>query len=341
MRCMSVSLASTHATNTAMLGLGAYRPARVVSNDEVCEKIDSSDEWIQTRSGIQNRHFAEPEESIVEMGVIAGQRALDAAGMTAAQIDTVLVASSSTFTQVPHSAPQIAVRLGIDKPGSFDLVAGCAGFCHGLAVASDLVKAGSARNILLIGGDQMSLGLDMTDRGSAFIFGDGAGAVVVGPSEEAKIGPVVWGSDGEQGAAIRQEPSWSDIVISDDYRRPALQMEGPSVFRWAAFSMGKVARQILAASNVTVDDLDAFIPHQANQRITEVIVHSLKLPETVAVADDIVDTANTSAGSIPLAMEKMLRTGQAEPGDLALLIGFGSGLTYAGQLVRLPGLSAE
>ncbi|WP_024795991.1 beta-ketoacyl-ACP synthase III [Tomitella biformata] len=333
---MSVSITPSVGTHSKIIAIGAYRPERIVTNDEICETIDSTDEWIQTRSGIKSRHFAAEDENVVDMCVEAAKKAIAVSGLAVDQIDCIIIATNSHYNQTPQAATLVAHRLGLNKPGSFDLAAGCAGFSHGLAVASDLIRGGSAKHVLLVGADHMSVGLDMTDRSTAFIFGDGAGAVIVGPSDVPEIGPVVWGSDGEQSVAIRQEPTWMEIVRSGDYSRPALHMEGQAVFRWAAFSMGKVARQTLEVSGVTIEDLDAFIPHQANQRITEVLCHSLKLPETLPVADDIVTTANTSSGSIPLAMEAMLRDGKAKPGGLALLVGFGAGLAFAGQVVRLP-----
>lgn len=337
---MPVSITPSVGTHSKIMAIGAYRPERIVTNEEICEKIDSTDEWIRTRSGIRNRHFAREDETVVDMCVEAGRKVIEAAGIAVDQIDCIIIATNSHYSQTPQAATLVAHRLGLDKPGSFDLAAGCAGFSHGLAVASDLIRAGSAKHILLVGADHMSPSLDMTDRASAFIFGDGAGAVIVGPSDEPEIGPVVWGSDGSQADAIRQEPAWFEMLLKDKYEHPWIRMEGQSVFRWAAFSMGKVAREALAVAGVTVEDLDAFIPHQANQRITEVICHSLKLPESLPVADDIVNTANTSSGSIPLAMEAMLREGKAKPGDLTLLLGFGAGLAFAGQVVRLPSITA-
>ncbi len=333
---MTATITPTTGSHSAIMGLGAYRPERVVTNEEICEKIDSTDEWIRTRSGIRSRRFAAPGESSVTMGIEAGRKAIEAAGLEAEQVDCIIMATSSHYSQTPQAATLVADALGLTSPGSFDLSAGCAGFCHGLAVASDLIRAGSAKHVLVIGVDHMSPSLDMTDRTSCFIFGDGAGAVVVGPSETPGIGPVVWGSDGSQAKAIRQVPTWQEMVEKDSFEHPWMRMEGQSVFRWAAFTIGKVAKQALDASGVTIDDLDAFIPHQANQRINELIVRGLKLPESIPVADDIVETANTSSASVPLAMEKMLREGQAPAGGLALLVGFGAGLAYAGQVVRLP-----
>ncbi len=184
-----------------------------------------------------------------------------------------------------------------------------------------MVRLGTEDYVLVIGVERMSDSTEPTDRSVRFIFGDGAGAVVVGPSDVTGIGPVVWGSDGSQSQAIRQEPDW--LAFADDpSQRPWIKMEGTSVFRWAAFEMGKVATQALERAGVAMEDLGAFIPHQANGRINEVIARSIKLPESVPVSDDIAETGNTSAASIPLAMEEVIRTGKAKPGELALLVGF-------------------
>lgn len=327
--------------NTALLGLGVHRPERVVTNAEICELIDSSDEWIQSRSGIKSRRFAKahPDEPVTEMAISAGTKALEAARMSGAQIDTVIVACSTYPVQTPQCAAIVADRLGTGGAGALDIAAGCAGFCYALGVASDLVRAGTAEHVLVIGVERMTDSTEPTDRTVRFIFGDGAGAVVVGPSDEVGIGPTVWGSDGAQGNAIRQEPDWVDFAQNPEQKRPWIIMEGTAVFRWAAFQMSKYARQIADNAGVDLADLDAFVPHQANLRINDVIVKQLELPDTVAVADDIIETGNTSAASIPLAMEKMLRTGQVKEGDTALLLAFGAGLSYAGQVVKMPRLA--
>jgi 3-oxoacyl-[acyl-carrier-protein] synthase-3/beta-ketoacyl ACP synthase len=180
--------------------------------------------------------------------------------------------------------------------------------------------------------------MDPTDRGTAFIFADGAGAVVVGPSDAAGIGPTAWGSDGSQAHVITQTPSCIGGHGGDGADHPVVQMEGTAVFRWAPFAMAEVAHEALRLAGVGVDELDAFIPHQANLRITQTLAKNIKLPDSVAVATDVIDTGNTSAASVPLAMEAMLRQDEAQVGDLALLIAFGAGLSYAGQVVTLPRL---
>jgi 3-oxoacyl-[acyl-carrier-protein] synthase-3 len=177
---------------------------------------------------------------------------------------------------------------------------------------------------------------DPYDRGTAFIFGDGAGATIVGPSDVPLIGPVVWGADGAQADAIEQREPWDALRSDPELRFPALSMKGQQVFRWAVFDMPAVARQALEAAGVTAEDLQVFVPHQANLRIIDAMVRQLKLPDHVVVARDIVETGNTSAASIPLAVSRLLETGQARSGDLALFIGYGAGLAYAAQVVVLP-----
>lgn len=331
---------STEVRQSAILGLGVYRPQRVVSNDEICETIDSTDEWIQSRSGIKNRRFANDEESVLAMAIASGRKALAASGIEPEQIGAVVVATSTYPSQTPQCAAVVADALGTGGPAAFDVTAGCAGFCYALSIASDMVRLGTEDYILVIGVERMSDSTEPTDRSVRFIFGDGAGAVVVGPSEVAGIGPVVWGSDGSQSQAIRQEPDWLTFA-EDPSNRPWIKMEGTAVFRWAAFEMGKVATQALERAGVAMEDLGAFIPHQANGRINEVIARSIKLPASVPVSDDIAETGNTSAASIPLAMEEVIRTGKAKPGELALLVGFGAGLSYAGQVVTLPPLAQD
>ena len=318
-----------------ILSIGAYRPERVVTNDEICERIDSTDQWIRERSGIESRRFAAPEESVTDMAEAASREAIERAGMTGADIDAVLVATVTHPYQTPGSAPLLAHRLGAMPAAAFDISAACAGFCHGVGLASDMVRGGSARNVLVVGVEKLSDFTDPTDRSTAFIFGDGAGAVVIGPSDVPGIGPTLWGSDGAAWDVISQKHSWID-VRDHTTEWPALRMAGQSVFRWAVWQMAPVARKAMEAAGVEPGDLGAFIPHQANTRIIDAMVKQLALPEHVPVARDIVTSGNTSAASVPLAMHRMLAEGSAKSGDLALLIGFGAGLVYAAQVVVLP-----
>jgi len=328
------------AAHAAILGLGSYRPSRVVPNADIVEAIDSSDEWIQQRSGIKQRRWANAEETVQMMSVSAARAALDHAGVDARQIDCVIVATVTHLLQTPAIATAIAYELGTDQAAAFDISAACAGFCHGVALAGDLIRGGSAGHVLVIGVERLSDLTDIGDRGTAFIFADGAGAAVVGPSDSPGIGPVVWGSDGEQFDLIRQKEDWRDVVGTDEQAgsgvMPHLVMQGNPVFRWASFTMAKTAQQALDRAGVSIDDLDVFVPHQANMRIIDAMARSMHLPERVKIARDIAEQGNTSAASIPLALDRMIAEGEAKSGDKALLIAFGAGLAYAAQVVTVP-----
>ncbi|KAB8170850.1 beta-ketoacyl-ACP synthase III [Streptomyces sp. 3MP-14] len=326
--------ASRGAPYARLVGVGGYRPARVVPNEEILRHIDSSDEWIRSRSGIVTRHWAGPEETVAEMAISASGKAIAGAGITARQVDAVVISTVSHFAQTPAVATEIAHRLGTENAAAFDISAACAGFGYGLTIGKGLIVDGSAGHVLVVGVERLSDLTDPTDRSTAFLFGDGAGAVVLGPSLEPALGPTVWGSEGDKADVIGQTVAWNDYQPGQPF--PALRQEGQSVFRWAVYEMAKVAQQALDAAGITAQDLDVFIPHQANMRIIDSMVKTLKLPEHVAVARDIEFSGNTSAASIPLAMERMLETGQARSGDTALVIGFGAGLVYAATVVTLP-----
>lgn len=324
-----------------LLSIGAYRPDRVVTNDEICENIDSSDEWIYTRTGIKTRRFAAHNESAGSMAIEAGRRAIANALLNGTEIDAVIVATNTHFLQTPPCAPMVASALGAHGVPGFDVNVGCAGFGYALGIAADMVRGGSAGKVLVAGSEKLSPTIDMHDRGNCFIFADGAGAVVVGETPDQGIGPTVWGSDGQQTEAVRQDIGWVDYTENPTGPRPFLRMEGTAVFRWAAFEMGKVGQRALEAAKVSPEELKVFVPHQANSRINELLAKTLHLGPEVAVANDIVHSGNTSAASVPLAMEELLSTGAAKPGDLALLLGYGAGLSYAAQVVKMPPVPFE
>jgi 3-oxoacyl-[acyl-carrier-protein] synthase-3 len=342
---MSKIKPSKGAPYARIMGVGGYRPTRVVPNEVILETIDSSDEWIRSRSGIATRHWASDEETVSMMSVEASGKAIADAGIDPGQIGGVIVSTVSHFKQTPAVATDIAHRIGAGKPAAFDISAGCAGFGYGLTLAKGMIVEGSAEYVLVIGVERLSDLTDLEDRATAFLFGDGAGAVVVGPSQEPAIGPTVWGSEGDKAETIKQTYSWDrfggDLAelprdSKGTLKLPAITQEGQAVFRWAVFEMAKVAQQALDAAGISPDDLDVFIPHQANVRIIDSMVKTLKLPEHVTVARDIRTTGNTSAASIPLAMERLLATGEAKSGDTALVIGFGAGLVFAATVVTLP-----
>jgi 3-oxoacyl-[acyl-carrier-protein] synthase III len=327
--------AGVGAPHARILSVGAYRPERVVTNEEICQFIDSTDGWIRERSGIVSRRRAAPEESVVDMALAASRIAVHRAGLEPGEIDAILLATVTHPYQTPAAAAILAHQLSATPAMAMDISAACAGFCHGVQLASDMVRGGSARHVLVVGVEKLSDFTDAYDRSTAFIFGDGAGAVVVGPSRTPGIGPTVWGSDGAQWEAISQKHSWID-VRDKQAEWPDLKMAGQTVFRWAVWQMAPVALKAMDAAGVSPTDLAAFIPHQANVRIIDALAKQIAIPPEVPIARDIVETGNTSAASIPLAMDRMLSEGVVLSGGLALLIGFGAGLVYAAQVVELP-----
>ena len=259
------------------------------------------------------------------MATSAGAKALAAAGVDPADVDLVLLATCSMPGPLPGGAPEVAARLGAVRAGASDIGAACAGFTYGVALAADSIRAGSADRVLVVGSEKLLPLVDPDDRSTAFLFGDGAGAAVVSVADEDGIGPVVWAADGAQHdkLTIHGTP-------------PLMQMDGRAIYRWATTSLPDLARRACAKAGIEPADLAAFVPHQANLRITESVVKSLGLPDSVVVARDVVDSANTSAASVPLAFARLLERGEISTGDPVLLFGFGAGLTAAGQVVRCP-----
>ncbi|OMQ15268.1 3-oxoacyl-ACP synthase [Modestobacter sp. VKM Ac-2676] len=313
------------AAGASILGLGAYRPRRRVTNDELAQVMDTNDEWIQSRVGIAERRWASEDETLVDMAVAAGGKALAASGLAPDQVDLVIVASASLTAPIPGIGPQVAHRLGIPRPGAFDLNAGCAGFCYALGVASNTIRTGDARHVLVVGVERLTDITDLTDRSTAVIFADGAGAAVVGPSDEPGIGPVAWGSDGDQYTAIEIAPGTSTMA-----------MAGQAVYRWATTKLTSTLVEAMESAGVTAADIDVFAPHQANLRIIESMSKKLGFGEDTVIARDVVQSGNTSAASVPLALTALVESGEAKSGDLALVLGYGAGLTVAGQVLRLP-----
>jgi len=316
------------AVGARILAFGGYQPARVVTNDELAATVDTTDEWIRSRVGIASRRIAGPDESLADMAAAAGGKALAGSGLTPTDVDLVIVATCTAEAPIPNIAATVATRLGISAPGAFDINAACAGFCYALSVASDAVRAGSARHVLVIGAEKLSQWVDWTDRSTCIIFADGAGAALVGPvtdpAEGTGIGPVVWGSDGAMA---------DKIAIKD--RDSFLVQEGQAVFRWATTALHPVARKACEQAGVDPTELAAFVPHQANLRIIEAIARKIGAPQAL-VADDIVTAGNTSSASIPLALSKMIERGEVGSGAAVLLLGFGAGICYAGQVITVP-----
>ncbi|WP_205761817.1 beta-ketoacyl-ACP synthase III [Arthrobacter mobilis] len=342
--------------HSRVLGLGAYRPDVIVTNDDVCQWIESSDEWIRQRTGIVTRHRAKADVSVIDMAEGAAREALQKAGIEASQLGAVIVSTISHPYATPSAAAALADRLGATPAPAFDISAACAGYCYGIAQADALVRSGTADYVLVVGAEKLSDVIDNTERTISFLLGDGAGAAVVGPSDVPGISPSVWGSDGSKWDVISMTHSLNEVReislaaeaagslaaaaadLGEDGHKlwPTLRQDGPSVFRWAVWEMAKTAKRALDAAGVQPEDLAAFVPHQANMRIIDEMVKQLKLPESVAVARDIADAGNTSAASIPLATHRLLQENPQLSGGLALQIGFGAGLVFGAQVIVLP-----
>lgn len=320
---------------TRIYSYGAARGDLVVPNDELIGPIDSSDEWIQQRTGIITRTRASADILAVDLATDAAREAIAKSGVAAGQIDLVIIATISNVQQTPSMAAVVADRVGSNPAAAYDMNAACAGFSYAVTQADALIRSGAAHYALVIGAEKLSDVVDPTDRSISFLLGDGAGAVVIGPSDSPGIAPAVWGSDGSKADAVGMNSTLTDFRDGTT-EWPTLRQEGQTVFRWAVWDMAKVAKQALEAAGITPADLAAFIPHQANMRIIDEFAKQLKLPETVMIARDIATTGNTSAASIPLATHRLLAEHPELSGGLALQIGFGAGLVFGAQVVVLP-----
>ncbi len=314
-------------TGSKIVALGHYQPSRAVSNTDLAGILDTNDEWIRDRVGIASRRVADTE-TVADMATAAAEKALAASGLSAADIDLVTVATCSSIDRCPNVATRVAARLGITAPAAYDLNTACSGFSYALGTADHAVRAGASRNALVIGSEKLSDITDWTDRTTAVLFGDGAGAAVVtatADGEQPGIGPVLWGSAPDKG----------DVLTIEGWQ-PYIKQEGQSVFRWATTALAPFAAEACARAGVEPSELAAFVPHQANTRIIDGIVKRLGLGPDVVIAKDLVESGNTSAASVPLALSKLIERREVPSGAPVLLFGFGGGLTYAGQVVRCP-----
>ena len=325
----------TGPAHTRIYAYGAARGEKIVPNDDLVGPIDSSDEWIRQRTGIVTRTRANAETTAIELSTDAAAEAIARSGVDPADIDAVIVATISNPKQTPSVSAIVADRVGANPAAAYDVNAACAGFAYAVAQADALIRGGAAHYAVVVGAEKLSDVVDPTDRSISFLLGDGAGAVVSGPSDYAGIGPTIWGSDGSKSDAVGMNHTL--VEFRDGLAPwPTLRQEGPTVFRWAVWEMVKVARQALEAAGVEASDLAAFVPHQANMRIIDEFAKQLGLPESVVIARDIETTGNTSAASIPLATHRLLEEHPEVSGGLALQIGFGAGLVFGAQVIVLP-----
>ena len=321
---------------TRIYSVGAARGDLTVTNDDLAGPIDSSDEWIRQRTGVITRMRASRDVHAIDLAEVASLEAIAKAGITADQIGVVIVSTISNSVQTPSLAALLADRIGATPAPAYDVSAACAGYTYGIAQADAFVRAGLATYVLVVGAEKLSDFAEPTDRTISFLLGDGAGAAIVGPSDSPGIAATVWGSDGSKWDAVGMDRPLREAFDDPGAKFPTLRQEGQTVFRWAVWEMAKVAQQALDAAGVTSDQLAAFIPHQANMRIIDEFAKQLKLPESVVIARDIATTGNTSAASIPLATHRLLHEHPELSGGLALQIGFGAGLVFGAQVVRLP-----
>jgi 3-oxoacyl-[acyl-carrier-protein] synthase-3 len=315
--------------------LGASRGDLTVTNDDIAGPINSSDEWIRQRTGIVTRMRASKNRSLMDMAVEASNEAIKKAGIKPSEIEAVIFSTITHPYQTPSAAALLAELVGANPAPAFDISAACAGYCYGIAQADSLVRSGTAKYVLVVGGEKLSDFVDPTDRSISFLLGDGAGAAIVGPADSPGISKSVWGSDGSKWEAVGMTGSLLDFRDGTG-SWPTLVQEGQSVFRWAVWEMVKVAKLALEVAGVKPEELSALVTHQANERIIDEMAKQLALPETVVIAKDIITTGNTSAASIPLAMHALLAEGRIKSGNLALQIGFGAGLAYGAQVVVVP-----
>lgn len=315
---------ATTAPGSRITGLGHYQPARVLTNDELSTMVETNDEWIRTRTGIVTRHLAAKDEKLPEMAAAAARSALEDAAVSPAQVDLVIVASTSVSDRSPNTAGRVCAALDMSSPAIIDVNVACSGFEHSIALADQAIRGGSAHCAVVIGAERLSGFTDWTDRSTCVLTADGAGAMVLQASDEPRIGPVAWGSVPELVDAVQITEPTNTFTQS-----------GRGIFRWAITHAADAARRAVAAAGITLDDIQVFAPHQANLRIIEPLTEQLGLGDRV-VLTDITESGNTSTASIPLGLSKWWRAGKIPSGAPTLLFGFGGGFAYAGQVVITP-----
>lgn len=323
--------------NTGIAGVGAYVPDQIITNADLEKIVDTSDEWIISRSGIKERRIAPPEMATSDFAVIAANQAIAGAGITAEEIDLVIVATNTPDMVFPATACLVQDRIGAKKAGAFDLAAGCSGFMYAMIVGSQFVAAGSCRNVLVIGAENLSKIINWKDRKTCVLFGDGAGAVVLSRTAPGSglLSYKMW-ADGSGGQSLmlpaggsRNPASFETVSNNMHY----IHMRGRDIFRFAVRATGKAAAEVLGAAGIKVSDVDHFIPHQANVRIIEAAAKRLRLPlEKVLV--NVNRYGNTSTASIPIALAEAVREGRIKKGDHILMVGFGAGLTWAAAVLK-------
>ncbi len=329
-------IGATNGAPVSITGLGCHVPERVVTNDELARLVDTSDEWIRTRTGIRERRFAADDEALSDIALPAARAALKQAGVSARDIDLLIVATVTPDMAFPSTSAILADQLGASEAGAYDLAAGCTGFMYGIAQAFGMVSAGLSHHALVIGADVLSKLMNFADRTTCVLFGDGAGAAVLERVDEGGFLGFELGADGSGGPDLQlpaggsRMPTTADTVARGEHY---VQMNGRQVYKFATRVLVSSAENVLAECGLSVSDIDVYVPHQANIRIIDHAVAKLGIPEDRVVVN--VDRyGNTSSGSIPLALGEALEQGRVHKGDTVLMTGMGAGLTWGSAVMR-------
>ncbi|WP_120461202.1 beta-ketoacyl-ACP synthase III [Paenibacillus aceti] len=322
--------------SVGIIGTGKYVPERVLTNADLEKMVDTNDEWIVSRTGIRERHIAAPEQATSDLAYEAAVRALKSAGMTADQLELIIVATITPDTSFPSTACILQDKLGAKRAAAFDLSAACSGFVYSMATANGFIKTGMYKNALVIGVDTLSRITDYTDRNTCVLFGDGAGAVIVGEVPEGRgFLSFDLGAEGAGGELLKLAAGGSRLPASEETvkaKQHYIYMNGREVFKFAVRVMGSATEEVLRKAGKTKEDIDLFVPHQANIRIIQSAMQRLNLPEEKCVIN-VDKYANTSAASIPLALVEAAEDGRIKEGDTVLLVGFGGGLTWGASVL--------
>ncbi|AET60333.1 beta-ketoacyl-ACP synthase III [Paenibacillus terrae] len=322
--------------SVGVIGTGKYVPEKILTNKDLEAIVETSDEWIVSRTGIQERHIAAPEQATSDLAYEAAIKALASAGMTAQDLDLIIVATVTPDMAFPSTACILQDKLGAKGAAAFDLSAACSGFVYGLATATSFIKTGIYNNALIIGADCLSRITDYTDRNTCVLFGDGAGAVVIGEVPEGRgFQSFDLGAEGAGGGLLKLEAGGSRLPASADTvenKQHYIYMNGREVFKFAVRVMGTATVDVLEKAGLSKDDIDLFVPHQANIRIIQSAMQRLNLPEEKVIIN-VHKYANTSAASIPLALVEAAEEGRMKEGDRVLMVGFGGGLTWGASVL--------
>jgi 3-oxoacyl-[acyl-carrier-protein] synthase-3 len=320
-------------TYSQILGTGRYLPERILTNADLERMVDTTDEWIRTRSGIKRRHIAADDQTTADLAEAAARDALEAAGVAAEDIDMIVVGTTTPDQVFPNVGCLVQDRLNIHGCAAFSVEAACSGFIYALSIADRFVATGGVRRALVIGAETLSRMTDWTDRTTCVLFGDGAGAVVLGPAEEAGILSCHLGADGRYKDLLYHPYGTSRVQRPGDTQAPAIHMRGNEVFKVAVKTLENIVEETLAANNLSHGAVDWLVPHQANMRIIQATAKRLDMPMEKVVLT-LEDHGNTSAASVPMALDTAVRDGRIRRGDLLLLEAFGGGLTWGSALIR-------